>query len=463
MDRGKTLKIIESLLGELYQLLEEINKKKGIILYLLFCFALYSLWSLITPLNGSPDEYMRWDLLKYMTEHWALPRGDNHLIRNETWGFSYAFLPYIPQIVGAFFVRIVRYFTLSQYAILYAARLPSVISAVGTVFFTYKTGQKLFNGKAIWFLTILVSMWPEFAMIASYINNDSFALFTISIITYSWICGIQNNWNWKTCIMLSVGTGLCLLSYYNAFGFILLSVIFWIWSVFSKKKNMTTIRSFLQKATFMFAIMFIIAGWWYIRNAYIYNGDFLGLKSIETEKEIYAREDLKPSNRQTYLNQGKSIILMLRETPWTTTSFKSFIAVFGYMNIYVNKVIYDFYIILMFLGIIGVMAGTIERTHYRRVSINNDLFYKFIICSIPIPIFLSIYSSYSNGYQAQGRYLLPMFISLCILITSGFNNIKKILIKTEKSGYFVFILFALFFLMHILCFCTVYMNYHPYI
>jgi len=379
------------------------------LIYLLFCFAIYSLWSLITPFNGSPDEYMRWDLLKYMTEHWALPHVDEPTIRNQLWGFSYASLPYISQILGALFFRIARYFALSPHALLYAARLPSVLFSVGTVFFTYKIGQKLFSEKAARLLTIMVSMWPEYAMIASYINNDSFALFTVSIITYSWICGIQSNWNWRSCILLAVGVGLCLLSYYIAFGFILLSAILWFWSVLSRQENREASKPFLKKAVFMLVIVIGIAGWWYIRNAYIYNGDFLGLNTRYALGEKYAIEELKPSNRNTYLNHGKSVVDMLRETPWVRITLKSFIAVFGYMNIEVNSKVYEFYAALVAIGIIGAAARAVKWICCRKKQDKLDTFYAFIILSIPIPVILSIIHSYSTDFQPQGRYFLQMF------------------------------------------------------
>ena len=75
-------------------------------------------------------------------------------------------------------------------------------------------------------------MLPQLLFIGSYINNDSLALFSISIIIYSWLKGLESSWNVKSCITLSVGLALCALSYYNAYGYILTSVILFIASYF---------------------------------------------------------------------------------------------------------------------------------------------------------------------------------------------------------------------------------------
>ena len=41
------------------------------------------------------------------------------------------------------------------------------------------------------------------------------------------------------------------------------------------------------------------AAWWFIRSYIIYDGDFLGLNITEHYKELYAIDELKPSNAPT--------------------------------------------------------------------------------------------------------------------------------------------------------------------
>jgi hypothetical protein len=454
-------RIIQILIRKYEWLIIKITLDKSLYLYIFFCFILYSVWSLITPFNGAPDESMRWSLLLYIKENLNLPMGGEPSIRNALWGISYAYLPYISTIIGAIFLNIAEYYQFSSYFLLYAGRLPVIMFSVATIFFTYKIGQRLFNNKAAWFLVILFSMWPEYAMISSYLNNDVFALFTVSIIIYSWIYGTQNDWDWKSCTLLAIGVGLCFISYYNAFGFILLSVILWILSMVKKREKLEILGQIILKTVYIITIVFIIAGWWYIRNAYLYNGDFLGMKTSLLESEKYAIDRLKPSNRQNYLNQGKSIYSMLKETPWVQLSTKSFIALFGYMNIPAKSFVYNLYFTIILIGFISTIIIAFKSIFMQKTHKNKFTFYLFITLSIPIPVILSIYNSFSNDFQPQGRYLLPMLISLCILITSGFEKLNNYFHRFSKLGNISSIIIFLIFIAHISCFYTVFLNFHP--
>ena len=77
-----------------------------------------------------------------------------------------------------------------------------------------------------------------------YLNNDSFSIFTTALIVYGWIKGIKTNWNCKWCIFLGVAIGLCALTYYNAYGFILCSIIVYCMSSY---KLHFTFNEFLKK------------------------------------------------------------------------------------------------------------------------------------------------------------------------------------------------------------------------
>ena len=70
--------------------------KQEIRLEVLFVIAIgiyMFIWSVLKPFNYAPDEQMRYDLPLYIYNHGRLPLGDDPEIRNQIWGFSYAFMP----------------------------------------------------------------------------------------------------------------------------------------------------------------------------------------------------------------------------------------------------------------------------------------------------------------------------------------------------------------------------------
>lgn len=431
-----------------------------IILYLSLMFLLYSLWSLITPTSGAPDEGMRLPLLLFMTENWHLPLGNEPTIRDYTWGFSYAYYPFISQIIGAFFFRITRLFTSSQIALLYAARLPSVLFSVFTLLFVYKTGLRLLNRRASWFLLILVSLWPSYALLASYINNDSFGLFTISIIIYAWAIGLERDWDWKSIITLSIGVGLCLISYFNAFGFVLLSGFLWIWCLLLNKKTRVNLPTFVKKSSVLLGIMFVLAGWWYIRNAIHYNGDFLGMRTLQSDFYEYGAEFL--TERKTISQTDLTVFDMLFRMPhpwygawWIDYTYRSFIGMFGYWFVMVHGWVLRLYTLIILLGGVGIIAEIIYSC-IKKKNIERFTFYLFCAFSIPIPIVLSVYNSYFNDLQPQGRYILPMLIALCIFIAKGIDFIVELFRPRINLRFVPILLILLVIIAHIKTFVDVF-------
>ena len=64
----------------------------------------------ILPLNGGPDEEMRYLIPQYIYRHGTLPHGGDPEIRNKLWGISYGFHPILPYIFGGYLMKLVSVF-----------------------------------------------------------------------------------------------------------------------------------------------------------------------------------------------------------------------------------------------------------------------------------------------------------------------------------------------------------------
>ena len=143
------------------------------------------------------------------------------------------------------FVKIASFFTNDKFALVVAARLVSTISMTVSVYFVVKIAQKLLKGIYKYLFIVIIVFQPITAFLASYINNDSTAVLATTMIIYLWILGLESNWKTKHCILLGLSIGFCSLTYYNAYGYILCSVILCLVSVISNKMK---IKEILQKA-----------------------------------------------------------------------------------------------------------------------------------------------------------------------------------------------------------------------
>ncbi len=85
----------------------------------------------ILPLNGGPDEEMRYLIPQYIYRHGTLPHGGDPEIRNKLWGISYGFHPILPYIFGGYLMKLVSVFNSSEHALLMAARFINVLLGMG--------------------------------------------------------------------------------------------------------------------------------------------------------------------------------------------------------------------------------------------------------------------------------------------------------------------------------------------
>lgn len=327
------------------------------VLFFFMVFCILLIWSMMLRLNDGPDEIGRYSICQYIFRHGSLPHGGDPEIRIPEWGFSYAFQPILSYIIGAGFMKITALFTANEYFYIVAARFVSVLCGLFMAIFVRKISKLIFEDKKCqWIFTLLVCLLPQGMFMFVYVNTDSMALLSSAVIVYAWLQGLKNGWNYKNCLMLSVGIILCALSYYNAYGFILCSIFIFAASFINKDEESGRFRidwkKLLKKGILISCIVLIGVGWWFIRNYLIYNGDFLGLTTRKIYGELYAEyEWLKPSNARTYARAGLPVFQMLKDTEYIPLLAKSFVGIFGKMDMMLPKRIYCGFSVIFLLGL----------------------------------------------------------------------------------------------------------------
>ena len=418
------------------------NKKIVMAIFLISLFCYYLIWTVSQPYNSCPDEKMKWDICKYIAEHNSIPDGRDESIRDSAWGISYAFQPILTYMICAVFVKIASIFTTQQFALVVAARLVSTISMTLTIYFVIKIANKLFKDKGIYkyLFIVFIAFQPITAFLASYINNDSTAILAISIIIYLWILGLESNWKTKHCILLGGAVGFCALTYYNAYGYILCSVLICLSSAVLNKMDAKEIA---KKALIVASVAFAVAGWWFVRNAIIYDGDILGTKTQNEYGDKYALEQYKPSVRKTPENSNESIWHMLDEDAWANTTAKSFVGIFGYHSILMSNKIYYSYLGLWLIGGLGCLLKFKDLFIYKKEEKSKYILNYIFVIAIIIPILLSIIYSYTSDFQPQGRYIMGIIIPFMYFVVNGIQTMLEKFIKSEKIRNIIIIMIML--------------------
>ena len=399
-------------------------------LFLCFVFCYYFVWAVAKEFDYGPDEAMRYDVTKFLFEHNRLPVGDELLSH---WGFSYAHIPTLAcNLFGYMLMKFASIYTLDPRMLLIAARMVSVICCTGAVYFVIKLTRVILRTPARWLMIVAIAFVPQFAFLASYVNNDSIALLGVSIIIYAWALGMTDNWNLKNCVLLSVGISTCAISYYNSYGWILLSVFFFIFSYLYKNKK--DHKGLLKYIGIIAGLTLLFSGFCFIRHLVIY-GDLIGFKTTLYYGDLYAIPSLKAENNPSIAQQGFSLAYMLFDMEWLRITFESFVGVFGYMQYTCPDKVYELMKYFVWVAVIGcAVGGVVKIKKKEKIDILHLCFYICsVICAV-ITVCLSIYNSYTNDFQPQGRYCYPAIFTIAMFVAIGYNGLLR-LVKDPKHKY----------------------------
>nr|WP_027871856.1 hypothetical protein [[Eubacterium] cellulosolvens] len=421
------------------------KKRDKLILWTMMAtaFAVFTYWAMILDWGKAPDEHMRMKIVEYVRIHGSIPRGDDPEIRDSYWGFGYSFYPVTTQVIAAWICRFVALFSEEGYVMLKAARMASVFCGTGTVYWAYRIGREAMpDTDAAYLLPVLTFTLPQLAFLNSYLNNDSLAIMSIMMILYFWIHGLGNGFSVRTSIGLAVGIGLCALSYYNAYGAILLSIPVFYYGLIRHGRG----KKYMVMATaLVILIACLIAGWWFIRSAILYNGDFLGRSTLHKTQDLYASSEALEKADETMEKLGVNIfgMLLIKQLHYVRDVGMSFVGRFGYME---NTLRLSQYALIQLIIFIGSMAaflpGVCRAVRYIRrkekkktdIVIRDQIFFgTMLFLLMVIPFSLALYYTWSSDFQKQGRYYMPVCVPLFYITARGMDNLLKKR-KCEKNG-----------------------------
>ena len=256
----------------------------------------------------------------------------------------------------------------------------------------------------------------------------------------------------------------------NAYGFILCSIFFFGITLFMEAKQKGNYGDFAKKGLLVCVIVMILAAWWFVRNAILYDGDFLGMNASSICAEKYAKPAYKPSEKQTPQMAGYTLWDMLNQGfpksegfSWVELVSESFVGRFGNMNVFMPKWLINNYMDFIKAGFLLIFLHPVK-TFALRVKKQwsvKGMFNWFMLIAMIIPNILNAYYSYASDYQPQGRYSLPMLIPMTYFMVMGYGNLFDVTVKNEKvrKGVYAAICVALMVLALFVFFAVIWPEY----
>jgi len=442
-----------------------------IIFLLVCCFVLMSCFVFTQPFGDGPDEINRYKVVTYIENHGTIPTGDNPEVIIDGYGASYAFQPILTYMLEGYTLFILKPLALAAGTKLIIARYINVLIGLVAAFYTYKLSCMLFSNKsAAYLFTLGVVLLPQNIFVYTYVNTDGMGLLSCIMILYSLIKGFKTCFDKESVITLSIGIILCLMSYYNCYGFVLVAFLAFVMYSFTEGRKEW--KTLLKKAGIISIISVIGAGWWFVRNMILYSGDIFAMAARQECASQTGNWYFLEQMANTYQAQGYSLYEMIFETDYYTLVWKSFIGMFGPMSIPTSHHLYMMYKYLTVICLIGFVIAIVLAIKNRKWLIEgigyntkNDsdanygnnagliLTASFILLAV-IPVVLTLYYSYTWDFQPQGRYYLPMLTILAFVLAKGLETlislvaklIKKYVTSKKTAELLVALIYHLFYL-----------------
>lgn len=405
--------------------------KIGIISILLLIFACMSIFVFLQPFGDGPDEINRYKVVSYIEQYGHIPAGDDPQIIIDGYGASYAFQPILTYIIEGFLLRSLSPLDLSFNAKLILARYVNVVMGLIAAYFTIKLSRLLFDDDLSSYLfSLAVILLPQNIFIYTYVNTDGMGLMSVIIMLYGIVRGYRSDFDKRSLAAICAGISLCLLSYYNCYGYILtVFITFIIYFVMNK-----SYKQLFKKGLPIAGGVLILAGWWFIRNCILYGGDILALNARKECAAATGNILWLENMANTYQADGYSLYEMVFETDYYTLVWKSFIAMFGPMEIPTHHYVYMGYKYITVICLLGLLIPV-----FSKVMASFKRSYRFILwgnllIGMIIPVILALYYSYTWDFQPQGRYYLPCLIPLTLILCTGMNKLISVIgIGLEKT------------------------------
>ena len=399
--------------------------KYGLVLLLILVAANSFWWSKAIVYDGAPDEYAHIKIPKFYIDYGRLPvfLRDPGMAKDcrpngIDCGTSYSTLANYGYLINALAMKFVPSSWMSEDYM--RGRVGSILMAVAFILVAWKVTKLIFPKDNLLFLTTMVVLAsiPMFTFLGSYVNSDIAGILSnILVFWFCWEVINRDKMNLKLLILGGVATGLVLLSRINEYPVLVL--LPWVFLVRWWTRKLPFKSVFLE-AVLVCLVAFIVSGWWFIRNWVLY-GDPTGGFVIW---KLWWSFSTRLNPRQMGLSPLVLLFGHVYGQNWLWSSFASFFGSFGYMAIWFPKWVY--------LAVVGLMVGAglgvVRRfkkvvRNWRSEAKAKLLFWTGVGGVVLTTLLLSGWTSWTNGFQPQGRYWFAFYYPYVVGLVYGFTSL----------------------------------------
>lgn len=399
----------------------------GIVFGSILCMAVCSKY------NSHPDEMYHVGAAEFYKSAWLPPAvGDKRAIAsNSDYGTTYLYQFDVCYFFTAKAAKIIKYIITNINYYIQLRVVTAFLFLVMLVMCAFFVKNSCYNSAAFMLLAT-----PQLWYVFSYVNGDAFPFFVSYLIALllfcredskeTFFCSTPCSGNWYRGAVLGILIALLLLSKLNYLVFVAFLCTFALYAIFFKSEKQNRFYIF-KMWMFVFFVAFCICAPRYIYDVSI--NDFHKSDKLATWSQAYAKPQYKngtkgePPTYYGYNLRSKGVsVASLFQSPWEwqSVSFKSFVGLYGWMKI-ASPPWYYTMMALLWIFLIGVLFFLFFK-NYQSLDVPLLCITFFFIL---MTIIQSIYNSWCNDFQAQGRYFFPALPLVFVILLQFKNSILE--------------------------------------
>lgn len=385
------------------------TKLAGLPALIILSFSLLSLWSFAVPIFEAPDEPLHWRYANYIHDYRELPVYTPEQAEANSPPLYYLLISPLavdtvqPQpIINAamespapprWFDRTARH--LGEYWPIRLARLLTAAISAAAVLFCYLAALESTGSQTSGLLAGgMVAFLPQFAFRGMNVSNDALVTMLCAAVTYMLMRLIKRGFTWRLGITAAIISALAFLSKENA-AFLPIPLALTILGTQGSWQTRLARLSIL-------GISLAVAAPWLLRNQLLY-GDLVA--SGVMPHVVSSVVDLKSLTSPYFVSS------------FPLDLFRSFVGLFGWMNLPLPRWLYYAFAFLAAIAVLGFLRQSRQGRSNLRLTL---VLLTFPLSALAITVYLNL-----TFTQPQGRLLFPGLAALALLTSRGLEALPR--------------------------------------
>lgn len=400
-----------------------VSTSKTIWILLVLYFLVRLPWLFLVPMVEAPDEFSHFWVLKFMAEHLRLPEAAEILSGGPSAVYgSYPPMGYLPHVatslLGAAINKAVDISIWCRFGSLFAgAVMPLAALYVGQALFDKRPMQLA--------LPLMVIFHPQLVLVNSYANCDTTASALAAAIFVLLFRMVRDGLSPRLSLVTGLLLGWLALTKYTAYALFPTTAVAMFLAFYIKREKISTL---LTNGAVAAAAAGGLSLWWFIRNGAMFEGDYLGTKTMyHTWAKTYGRQEVFHASPWQFLKNHR----------WWRTIHYSYWGYFGYMTREMAHPIYFAYLGYLILSLGGLVRGLgffknkdpqsftlnerLKAAREDRERLIKPAYWTILSAGLLINFLAMLYASTANLGVAQGRYLFPSELPCLAILLGGLH------------------------------------------